>query len=155
LAFGCLRTALAIVGVASASPVHPASPESSVNSPFGFWLVQDGDAVVQLYLCGEAVCGRIAGLKEATENGRQVLGATGQPECGSTILEGLQPHGLGNWSGGTITDPETGRRYEAQIDLRSADELRILGYVALPLLGSSEVWTRYRGTIGPECRMSP
>ena len=112
----------------------------------GLWLTEDGDGVIQLAPCGAAMCGRIVGF----EGGVSPRDWQGRPECGLQIsrVTERQP---GRWRG-TITDPRNGTVYDV---LMSADgaHLRLRGFVIVPLLGQTQLWTRYTGQLTPDCRM--
>jgi uncharacterized protein (DUF2147 family) len=64
------------------------------------------------------------------------------PMMGLTIVKGMKRNG-DKYTGGTILDPRDGTLYHAQMEL-SADgqELSVRGYLGIPLLGQTQVWTR-------------
>ena len=61
---------------------------------------------------------------------------------GLTIVKGMKRNG-NKYDGGTILDPRDGTVYHALMEL-SADglELSVRGYLGIPLLGQTQVWTR-------------
>ena len=64
------------------------------------------------------------------------------PMMGLTIVKGMKRNG-NKYAGGSILDPRDGTVYHAQMEL-SADgqHLSVRGYLGIPLLGQTQVWTR-------------
>jgi uncharacterized protein (DUF2147 family) len=64
------------------------------------------------------------------------------PMLGLTLVKGMKRNG-NKYDGGTILDPRDGTVYHALMEL-SADglELSVRGYLGIPLLGQTQVWTR-------------
>ncbi|MGD1016093.1 MAG: DUF2147 domain-containing protein [Roseiarcus sp.] len=64
------------------------------------------------------------------------------PMLGLTLVKGMKRNG-NRYDGGTILDPRDGTVYHAQMEL-SADglELSVRGYLGIPLLGQTQVWSR-------------
>jgi uncharacterized protein (DUF2147 family) len=81
----------------------------------------------------------------------------GPPQCGLQILQ-AQPIEPGRWDG-RIADPSDGTtwhctlRLEGQGRLDGQGVLKLRGYVLTPLLGSTQTWTPYAGTLGADCSM--
>lgn len=50
----------------------------------------------------------------------------------------------GRFTGGRIVDPENDRTYRATMALDGPTRLRVRGYVGIPALGRTQVWTRAR-----------
>ncbi|MGA3132274.1 MAG: DUF2147 domain-containing protein [Terracidiphilus sp.] len=65
-----------------------------------------------------------------------------QPFLGLEILWGFHLDG-GQWSGGQVLDPETGKVYSATITLQDGgNKLRLRGYIGISLLGRTQYWLR-------------
>ncbi|ASW76083.1 signal peptide protein [Chryseobacterium piperi] len=64
----------------------------------------------------------------------------GKPILGMEIIRGLKKDG-DEYTGGTITDPKTGKTYKCTIT-RSGDQLNVRGYVGLSLLGRTQIWQK-------------
>ncbi len=58
-----------------------------------------------------------------------------------TFLWGLKENPDGSWSGGEILDPKSGKIYHARMT-QKGDKLYVRGYVGVPLLGRTQIWTR-------------
>jgi uncharacterized protein (DUF2147 family) len=60
---------------------------------------------------------------------------------GLNILWGLKDQGNGEWDGGSILDPKTGKIYKAKMTLKG-DKLYVRGYIGVSLLGRTQTWVR-------------
>ncbi|GAB0157601.1 DUF2147 domain-containing protein [Chryseobacterium sp. Alg-005] len=63
-----------------------------------------------------------------------------KPIQGLEIIRGLKKDG-DEFSGGTITDPKTGKTYKCTIT-RKGDQLNVRGYVGVSLLGRTQTWLK-------------
>ncbi|MFG1397080.1 DUF2147 domain-containing protein [Roseixanthobacter pseudopolyaromaticivorans] len=123
----------------------------------GVWLTDDGEAAVDLHLCGTTLCGHIVWLKTPRDeaglpvrdedNADETL--RGRPLCGVEVIAGLAPQGDG-WEGGWIYDPERGARYSAAIQQNGKDSLAVTGFVGVKALGRTLVWSRAPAVL-PRC----
>ncbi|MBV9655608.1 MAG: DUF2147 domain-containing protein [Acetobacteraceae bacterium] len=137
-----------LCGIARAEPPPPASVE-------GLWLVQDRDGVVAVRPCGDGtqMCGWIVG-NDLAPGEPMPLDPNGQPHCGLQIIFGMKQIDPGVWDG-NIRDPRDGKVYSARMRLDDEGRLLLRGYVLVPLFGSTQTWTRWPGTVTPECKMVP
>ena len=155
--FGCVmtrerhnRSRLVWVFAAAVCLLPPAA-SAETASPVGRWLTKSGNAVVEIAQCGTNLCGRIVGL--ALDPGEKMpTDINGRPQCGLPIITDEASQGDGTWDG-HILDPRTGHVWRAMLRVDSKGELVLRGYLGLPLLGSSETWRPYTGSIGPECHI--
>jgi len=67
----------------------------------------------------------------------------GKPIKGLTIIKGLKKDGS-EYSGGTITDPSSGKEYKCVIKLNGAEKLDVRGYVGIQALGRTQTWVRVK-----------
>ncbi|AZB28025.1 MULTISPECIES: DUF2147 domain-containing protein [Chryseobacterium] len=64
----------------------------------------------------------------------------GKPILGLEIIRGLAKDG-DEFTGGTITDPKTGKTYKCTIT-KSGDKLNVRGYMGVSILGRTQVWQK-------------
>jgi uncharacterized protein (DUF2147 family) len=61
--------ALAVVGLALAA--WPAAANDAEPAPYGVWMPEDEESMVEIYECGDAMCGRVVWMLEgATRTAR-------------------------------------------------------------------------------------
>ncbi|ALR31142.1 MULTISPECIES: DUF2147 domain-containing protein [Chryseobacterium] len=63
-----------------------------------------------------------------------------KPILGMEIIRGLKKDG-NEFTGGTITDPKTGKTYKCTIT-KSGDNLNVRGYIGLSLIGRTQTWQK-------------
>ncbi len=61
-----------------------------------------------------------------------------KPILGMEIIRNLKKDGS-EFTGGTITDPKTGKVYKCNIT-RDGDKLKVRGYVGFSLIGRTQTW---------------
>ena len=127
-----------------------ASDNAEFGAEFGFWLVENQRAIIEIVPCGDRACGNIVWLLEPLDD-------TGQPKidhnnideelrrrplCGIALIGKFRNTGSGIWSGGSIYSPRDGQTYSAAMELGDDNTLKLRGYLLLPLFGQTQVWTR-------------
>lgn len=144
----------------AAAPV----PEHEVFREEGLWLVEEGDGVFFVGPCVSAdpvpaseegknqLCGWLVGMDyEGADPPKDIWGRS---ECNLALITGMYPVDSGKWRG-HVLDPRSGHVYNANLWLDKDGNLKLRGYVGIPLFGQTATWTRYRGpAIGPLCHMS-
>jgi uncharacterized protein (DUF2147 family) len=134
--------------MAGVGPVAHGEP-----GPVGRWLTEDRGGVIEIFSCGAALCGRIVGMAEPVRSdGKPQTDNQGRPKCGLTILHDAVSTETGQWAG-RITDPDDGSDWNCTLSVDADGRLHLRGYVLLPLLGQTQIWTRYSGPLGGDCRM--
>jgi uncharacterized protein (DUF2147 family) len=119
----------------------------------GDWLTEKSDGVITIAPCGGAICGEITGVSDWKPDGSPPRDSTGAPECHLRIIRNMVPGDDGRLHG-TITDPRDGDVYQAELWRGDDGTLRLRGYIGLPLLGSTQTWTRFTGKRQPDCHFS-
>ena len=121
---------------------------ASAADILGLW--DAGESHVEIYACGDRLCGRIAALDEPLdEEGKEKLDKNNpepalqsRPLLGMDLIAGFVRGGKKKWEDGTIYDPRDGKTYKCVMKLQRNGSLKVRGYVGLPLLGKTVVWTR-------------
>jgi uncharacterized protein (DUF2147 family) len=110
--------------------------------PTGDWLVANGEAVIRIAPCGEALCGVMAWSKSRgdLDSNNPDRAKRSRPLLGVPILLGMRSASDGRWKG-EVYNAEDGRTYSANIALKGPDVLRIEGCV-MGILCGGEKWTR-------------
>ena len=140
-------SALASRVVVAAVLMHAAAA-AFANDIRGLW--ETGESRVEIYACGELLCGRIAELDEPLdENGNPKLDVNNpepnlrsRPILGMDLIAGFSRAGKRKWQDGTIYDPRDGKTYKCVMKLQRDGRLKVRGYVGISLFGKTVVWTR-------------
>ncbi|PTT75699.1 MULTISPECIES: DUF2147 domain-containing protein [Chryseobacterium] len=131
-----LTFALSLVGVMSFAQIE------------GKWKTIDDEtkqakSIVEIYKKGDQYFGKITQLliKPANPNCTACKDdRKNKPIQGMEIIRGLKKDG-DEFTGGTITDPKTGKTYKCTIT-RSGDNLNVRGYIGLSFIGRSQTWQK-------------
>lgn len=131
-------------------PLHQAAAAAPI---IGNWLTQDHEGVIGIAPCGAGFCGRILGMtRPLAPAGGPLLDHARRPRCHLTILRMAASAAPNLWQG-RITNPDDGAVYDSQLSVDAQGRLHLRGYVLLPLLGQTQIWTRYAGRLSADCRM--
>ena len=130
--------------------------QADTDPAHGYWLTENGKAIIQFAPCGAKVCGRMVWVANPTDaSGQPKLDVKNdapemrdRPLCGLQLLGDLSPDKAGAWEDGWIYSPKDGSTYSAKIETLSETELEVRGYLGISLLGGSQVWTRVDGDRG-------
>jgi uncharacterized protein (DUF2147 family) len=121
-------------------------------TPIGTWFSANGDGVVAIEQCGDALCGLIVGIdRTATEP--MPTDVLGRPQCGLTIITNQKPRADGTWLG-EITDPRDGGIYHAKLRVDEAGNLHLRGFIGIPQLGATQIWHRFTGHLTTQYRLA-
>ena len=129
----------ALAGLVAAAPLAANAPAPIA----GRWQSPSDSVVVEVAPCGSAFCGTVvSATAKAKADARK--GGTASL-VGTRLMTGFKPAKPNEWEDGRIYDPSDGSTYHAEMRLENPNSLRLRGYVLLPLLGKSQVWTRVAG----------
>ena len=145
------RLALTALGVAAtAACMGAAKAEPRFD---GHWMDSDGEVIIEVMACGRNRCAKVAWLK-------QPLGPDGLPlrdyknsdpklatrlVCGMDIISGFKQQPDGTWGGANVYVPDQGMSFSGKAEVLSETQIKVTGFVVLPIFGSSEVWSRVQG----------
>jgi uncharacterized protein (DUF2147 family) len=149
-----------VLAIAAALTPGPAAAQGGAGVT-GRWLTQDGKGVIAIAACGSSICGHIDWMKPLKDAPPGSVprdkhnpdpARRQQPICGLEIIYGFQRDrsAANSWVQGAIYDPDSGNIYHANIKLMDPQHLQLRGYVGIPLLGESQIWTRADNY--PRCR---
>jgi uncharacterized protein (DUF2147 family) len=133
---------------------------ASVAAPSvpGRWLTENKSGVVEIFPCGDQLCGKLAWFRikpddpnpEALDFRNPDPARRSRSLCGLVFMHGFKLTGPNDWENGNIYDPESGNTYHGTMRLEPDGTLRLRGYIGISLIGRSEVWTRYTQPL-PSC----
>ncbi|MBK9083125.1 MAG: DUF2147 domain-containing protein [Rhizobiales bacterium] len=96
----------------------------------GTWLRDSGASRVRIAPCGDALCGTIVWLKDAS----------GPAKVGQRVFYDMKPNGAGSWAGKAF-NPEDGKTYSGKMSL-SGNSLTTAGCALGGLICKSVQWSR-------------
>lgn len=121
-------------------------------SPLGYWQTQDGGGVIDVTRCGADLCAHIAGVVLDHPTDATPTDYQGVSQCDLPLITDAKPDGPNLWRG-HITDPRNGRVYGVELHVDEAGRLGVRGFLAVPLLGRTDYWTRFAAVPPADCRM--
>jgi uncharacterized protein (DUF2147 family) len=127
-----------------------AAADTADPAILGKWLTESGHGVIEIARCENAVCGRIVGI-DRTPSEPMPTDVTGRSQCGLQIISEAMQAKDDAWYG-RIVDPRDGAIYHAKLWVDDDGRLSLRGYVGIPLLGSTQVWSRFTGRLAEHCR---
>jgi len=125
-----------------------AASGAKAEDVFGYWLTENGSAIIEIRPCGDGVCGQTAWLKNPRHDTGETKRDENNPDpalrarslCGLTLLRGVTRKRDG-WEG-AIYSPRHGDTFSAELNAKNRETLEVRGYVGLPFFGSSQNWVR-------------
>ena len=135
-----------ILAIGLLAPSAFATPE---GSPQGAWLTANGDGVVEIAQCRDALCGQIVGI-EREPTAPMPTDVHGRPQCGLTIITNEKHEADGTWLG-EITDPRDGSAYQAKLWLDERGNLHVRAFIGIPELGATVIWHPFTGHLTAGC----
>ncbi len=139
---------LAPLCLATLTSIASALPASA--DVFGYWMTESKNAIVEITPCGDSACGKVAWMAAPLDaQGQPKVDANNpdaalksRPICGLAMIGDFVKGADGEWTSGFIYDPEGGDLYKSKMRLTDDGTLYVRGYVGIPLLGKSQIWTR-------------
>lgn len=128
------------------------------SSVLGTWVQVDEHtgkphSLIKIYQEKQGICGKIIKVYRLpnlpfTKTCVKCEGALqNTPIIGLQIMQNFQQEKSNFWTNGTILDPDSGSIYKCQLTLMDdGKELKVHGYIGIPLLGRTQVWHRYTRT---------
>lgn len=133
-----------------------ASLAAGSSDILGIWNTAGGDSRLELFKCGDKLCGKIVWLKvpQYIDSVDGPIGKTkvdrknpdpamrSRPIIGLQVVKGLTARSGNRWDNGICYDPESGRNYKCKMKLVSPDRLNLRGYIGVSLIGRNFSLTR-------------
>jgi len=134
--------------------VNSYSKDLSPDSILGFWLSENGSAIIEVTKNNSLFNGKLVWLE------LMYTGEVPEPldkENPDKKLKNRKLLGLQNltgfkfdndeWNGGKIYDPKSGKTYRAYMSLADSTTLKLRGYIGVPLFGRTSEWKRQKSAI--------
>ncbi len=127
----------------------------------GLWNTSKNECKIEIFKNGTKYYGRIVWLKEplypADDGGGMAGKAVVDREnpnpnlrsrtlIGLQLIEGFTYIGKNVWEKGTIYNPDNGKVYKCKMTLSAPNRLDVRGFIGIPLLGATSIWTRQAGS---------
>jgi len=128
----------------------------------GFWMDSEGEVVLEIRPCGDTRCGRVAWLRLPLGPDGLLLTDYRNPDpalrsravCGLEVLTGFKKQPDGTWGDGNVYVSDLGMSFSGYAEVLSQTDVKVTGYVVLPLFGQSEVWSKVAKPFTP-CWVPP
>lgn len=143
-----------LVWPASVPPAAAATaPDARLASPVGLWQPLDGAGkplgLIRIFESKGLYYGRIEPSSPRDDSSARCTRCSDdrhdQPIIGLVLLRHLRPQN-GEYVGGDILDPDTGRIYGCTLRLTDGGRHLIMrGFLGISLLGRSQTWRRVDG----------
>lgn len=139
-----MKTKIALTIFLAAGVIAYAQSDAIV----GTWLTPDKDAKIEIFKQQQRYFGKMVWLTpDKDEKGRPFTDTENpdpalrtRPLVGLVIINDLV-FANDKWKG-KIYDPDSGKTYQAQIEMPDRNTLDLRGYIGSPIFGRTETWTR-------------
>ena len=126
-----------LVALAAVTGLTTYSDAAHAKDALGVWLTESKKAHVQIYDCGEKLCGKIIWLKEPNDaNGNPKVdkenadeSKRSDPLMGSNMISGMVRVSSDLWHDGEIYNAEDGKTYSSKMKLKDDKTLNVSGCV--------------------------
>jgi uncharacterized protein (DUF2147 family) len=115
----------------------------------GVWWNTEKDAKVEIYPCGNKICGKIVWLERESKGEANVRDTNNSDKAlqqrllmGADVLKDFVFDGEEKWIDGTAYDPKSGKTYTSYLRLKNEMTLEIRGYIGTPILGRTVIWKK-------------
>jgi uncharacterized protein (DUF2147 family) len=117
----------------------------------GVWEPSNGKVRVKIEKLGTKYFGRIVWLrapidsvtnKPKVDKNNPDVALRNVPLKGFRLLKDFTFKSAGEWTEGTIYDPENGSTYSCTIKMKDKNTLDIRGYIGISAFGRTDVWKR-------------
>lgn len=140
---------LAFLLAATLLGLTPSPARAQAAVPQGVWLI-DNKAAVQIFDCDGLMCGKVVWLYKPRNAEGELDRDKNNPDlalrqrgiCGAVIIWGLRPAGPDQWRDGWFYNPEDGKTYRLQAQIKAPDIISARIYKGAPLFGRTKLMIR-------------
>jgi uncharacterized protein (DUF2147 family) len=126
----------------------------AATDPSGLWLTKDRGGVIEVSHCGRHLCARIVGIVLDKPTDPIPVDYAGATQCGLVLINDATEVSPNLWRG-HIHDPRNGSIWSVQLWDNPDGTFSLRGFLGFSRLGHTEIWTRYKGEVPTDCRLSP
>jgi uncharacterized protein (DUF2147 family) len=117
----------------------------------GKWLTATGEGQIEIYKKGNKYFGKLVWINDPNDEKGKLKtyllnpnpSLRNKPVMGMELLKDFVYEDK-RWTDGTIYDPNSGKTYSCNLNLKNFQQLTVRGYIGISLLGRSEVWRRVK-----------
>ena len=117
----------------------------------GKWVNSTSEANIEITKRSDKYFGKIVWLKEPKDEKGNTKTDVKNPVASlrSRTIVGLEilkdfTYDDGEWTGGKIYDPKSGKTYSCNISVKKNGDLSMRGYIGVSLIGRTEIWKRVK-----------
>jgi len=129
-----------------ATSLIPHTANANENDPaIGYWLTENGRAVINMNQCGQELCGTVYWIIEGGmefDEKNPVSEMRTRKICGLQVVNGLEKEADGEWENGNIYKADDGDTYSADVNVQQDGTLKVRGYLGVSWLGKTQIWKR-------------
>lgn len=141
--FSIERSALLFICIIICTPTCMLAQKG--DEVVGRWMVTDKNAIFEIYKENGKYYGKLkwTSLDPSDKN-------NSNPELrkrsliNATLMKDFYYDGCCTWKDGSIYNGDNGKTYSCQLKMKSQNELEVRGYIGIPLLGRTVIWTRVK-----------
>ena len=131
-----------------------AQAEQTFSHPTGLWLTENERSVIKVTECGDSLCGHVhwvieGGMEHDSKNPDE--SKRNDPMCGLKVLWDFHQQGQYSWADGKIYKADEGDTYSATLQMLPTGNMKVRGYLGMPLLGKSQTWRPVTEAEYPAC----
>ena len=124
--------------------------QEQLQAPYGVWMPEDEGSKVEIYSCGDAMCGRVTWMLEEFDEDGNILtdiynpnpALRSAPVLGLVIMTDIRPtEDEGVWRG-RVYNPQDGRTYDFWLTVKSDTRITIQGCGLYNLVCQTHTWDR-------------
>lgn len=140
--------ALGFVGLALAA--WPAAANDARPAPYGVWMPEDEESMVEIYDCDDAMCGRVVWMLEERGEDGEILTDMYNPDpdlrsvpiLGLEVMTDIRPTDEDKVWQGRVYNPKDGRTYDFWLTVKSEQQITIQGCGLYNLVCQTHTWNR-------------
>ena len=147
-----LKSSLVLAAIGLALAARPAAANDVGPAPYGVWMPEDEESMVEIYACGDGgtMCGRVVWMLEGRDEDGEILTDIYNPDpalrsvpvLGLEIMTDITPTDEDKVWQGRVYNPKDGRTYDFWLTVKSEQQITIQGCGLYNLICQTHTWNR-------------